>query len=109
VPHSGITIDEENLMNKLMAAVVASTFAFASMSTIAADTTKKDELTVEQRAEMRARADQMKMQRGNTPVQEPVKDKVERKAHKAKHSAVHFTHKTKKTAKREARKARGQA
>lgn len=104
----GITIDEENLMNKLMAALVASTFAFASMSTIAADTTKKDELTVEQRAEMRARADQMK-QRGNTPVQEPVKDKVERKAHKAKHSAVHLTHKTKKAAKREARKARGHA
>ncbi|HEY0336279.1 MAG TPA: hypothetical protein VGC70_02985 [Burkholderiales bacterium] len=93
-------------MNKLIAAVVVSTFALASASTFAADSTKKDELTVEQRSELRARADQMKVQRDSTPVQ---KDKVERKAHSAKHSALHHTHKAKKMAKRDARKIRRHA
>jgi hypothetical protein len=96
-------------MNKLIAAVVVSTFAFASASTFAADVTKKDELTVEQRSELRGRADQMKAQRDSTPVQAPVTNKVERKAHKAKHSAVDHAHKAKKTAKRDARKVRRQA
>jgi hypothetical protein len=94
-------------MNKLFAATAASVFAFVSISTFAADAVKKDELTVEQRADMRARADQMKTQRNITPVQERVQEKVQKKAHNAKHSAVHHGKKENKTAKREHRKARG--
>ena len=93
-------------MNKVIAAVVVSTFAFASAATFAAASTKKDELTVEQRSEMRARAEQMKVQRDSTPMQ---KDKVERKGHKAKHSALHHSHSAKKIAKRDARKIRHHA
>jgi hypothetical protein len=96
-------------MNKLFTAAAASVFAFVSMSTFAADAVKKDELTVEQRTDMRARADQMKTQRNATPVQEPVKDKVEKKANKAKTSAVRHGKKANTTAKRELRKARGNA
>jgi peroxiredoxin family protein len=96
-------------MNKLFAAAAASVFVFVSMSTFAADAIKKDELTVGQRADMRARADQMKIQRNMTPVQQPVKENVEKKANKAKHSAVRQGKKANNTAKRELRKARGNA
>jgi len=93
-------------MNKIIAALVASTFALVSLTTVAADAVKKDDLTAEQRAEMRARADQMKTQRENAPSESVVKSKVEKKAHKAKQSAVHHGQKAKKTAKRDMRKAR---
>ncbi|MGZ5175442.1 MAG: hypothetical protein ACXWIS_14900 [Burkholderiales bacterium] len=96
-------------MNKLFAAAAASVFAFVSISTLAADAIKKDELTMAQRADMRARADQMKIQRNTTPVQQPVKEKVEKKANKSKHSAVRHGKKANNTAKRELRKARGNA
>lgn len=46
-------------MNKLLAAIVASAFAFGAVSAYAADAVKKDELTSEQRADMRNRADQL--------------------------------------------------
>jgi Ni/Co efflux regulator RcnB len=46
-------------MNKLLAAIVASAFAFGAVSSYAADAVKKDELTSEQRADMRNRADQL--------------------------------------------------
>ena len=46
-------------MNKLLAAIVASTFALGAVSTYAAEAAKKDELTQEQRADMRNRADQL--------------------------------------------------
>jgi hypothetical protein len=101
--------DEERSMIKLFTAAAASVFAFVSISTFAADAVKKDELTVEQRTDMRARADQMKTQRNATPVQEPVKDKVEKKTDKAKTSAVRHGKKTNKTAKRELGKAHGSA
>lgn len=92
-------------MNKMIAAAVASVFAFAATSTLAADAARKDELTIEQRAEMRERAAQMKTHREQAPVQ----DKVEKKAQKAKTSAVDHSRKVKGTAKRDARKVRPQA
>jgi Ni/Co efflux regulator RcnB len=46
-------------MNKLLAVIVASTFALGTVSGYAAEAAKKDELTAEQRADMRNRADQL--------------------------------------------------
>jgi isopentenyl diphosphate isomerase/L-lactate dehydrogenase-like FMN-dependent dehydrogenase len=46
-------------MNKLLAAIVASTFAFGTVSAFAAERAKPEELTQEQRADMRTRADQL--------------------------------------------------
>ena len=46
-------------MHKLLAAIVVSTFALGSVSGFAADAVKKEELTQEQRSEMRNRADQL--------------------------------------------------
>ena len=50
-------------MKKSIAAVVASAFALAAVSTYAADAAKKDELTVEQRAELRERVAKLKAER----------------------------------------------
>ena len=47
-------------MGKLLAVIAVSTFALASVSGIAADTAKKEDLTKEQRTEMRNRAEQLK-------------------------------------------------
>ena len=46
-------------MRKLLAAVVASAFVFGSLSGYAAEPAKKEELTKEQRADMRSRADKL--------------------------------------------------
>ena len=46
-------------MNKLLAVVVASTFALASVSGFAAGTVKLEDLTKEQRIDMRNRADNL--------------------------------------------------
>ena len=46
-------------MKKLLAAIVASTFAFGTVSALAAERAKPEELTQAQRADMRARADQL--------------------------------------------------
>ena len=46
-------------MNKLLAVVVASTFALASVSGFAAGTMKLEDLTKEQRIDMRNRADNL--------------------------------------------------
>ena len=78
-------------MYKVIAAVIVSAFAFGSTATFAQTAGKSEELTVEQRAEMRERAARLKAQ-GPQP---PVQDKVEKKAEKAKSSAVHDTHKAK--------------
>ena len=54
-------------MNKILAAVIASTFALGTLgaaSSFAADTTKKkEELTAEQKTEIRDRVDRMKADR----------------------------------------------
>ena len=46
-------------MSKLIVAIVASAFAFGSAAGFAAETAKKEELTKEQRAEMRSRAESL--------------------------------------------------
>lgn len=56
-------------MNKLLAAIVASTFALGSGSGFAADAAKKEELTKEQRTEMRNRADKLIAERAAHPNQ----------------------------------------
>ena len=54
-------------MNKLLAAIVASTFVLGSVSSFAADAVKKkEELTTEQKSEIRERADRMKADRAKT-------------------------------------------
>ena len=55
-------------MNKLLAAVVATTFALGSASSFAADTAKKTELTQNERTEMRNRADKLAAERTATAV-----------------------------------------
>ena len=70
-------------MNKLLAAIVATTFALGSAAGIAADTTaKKEELTKEERADMRARAEKLTAQRAQAPA--PATH-VAKKHHPAKH------------------------
>ena len=54
-------------MNKLLAIIVASTFALSSASGFAADTATKQELTKEERMEMRARADKLTSERAANP------------------------------------------
>ena len=58
-------------MNKMLATVIASTFVFAAGAGIAADATKKEELTAEQRVEMRARAERLSKERAQATA--PVK------------------------------------
>jgi hypothetical protein len=89
-------------MKRLIAAVIASAFAFGTVSTFAADAAKKDELTVEQRAEMRDRAARMKEQGQQTTA--PAQDKVQKKSVKQKHSAKHSTKHVKKAAKHSGKK-----
>jgi hypothetical protein len=61
-------------MNKLMVAFVASAFVFGAASGHAADTAKKEELTKEQRTDMRNRADKLTQERAQAPT--PVKTEV---------------------------------
>ena len=94
-------------MKRFIAAAVLSAFAFGTVSTYAADAAQKDELTVEQRADMRARATRMKEQGQQT--QAPVQEKVQKKIHKVKkHSAAKAKH-AKKVVKRSATKAQPHA
>ena len=71
-------------MNKLLAALVVSTFALGTVSAYAADAVKKEELTSAQRADMRTRADQLTRARANgtehvsaKTTQAPVSKKVQ--------------------------------
>jgi hypothetical protein len=60
-------------MNKLLLAVVASAFAFGSASGFAADAVKKkEELTAEQKTEIRERVERLKTERAKaTPAVTP--------------------------------------
>jgi Ni/Co efflux regulator RcnB len=91
-------------MNKLLIAVVASTFAFGSVAGYAADTTKKEELTKEQRTDMRSRADKLTQDR--TQAGTPVKTDVKATAPAAKTPVVK---KTKKTSHRTVKKVQPKA
>ena len=79
-------------MNKVLAAIVASTFALGSVSGFAADAVKRDELTQDQRSDMRTRADQLT--RARVSGTEPVKA-----AAQPAPAAKKTGHSTKKTAK----------
>jgi outer membrane murein-binding lipoprotein Lpp len=86
-------------MNKLLAAVVASAFAFGSVSGFAADAVKKDELTQEQRIDMRNRADQLTKERaaGSTQVKAATQPASKAKIHHAKKAKKVSRHDVKKT------------
>ena len=68
-------------MNQLLAVVVASVLAFGSAAGYAADTTakKKDELTKEERADLRARAETLKSARAQGLPEHHVIDQTEAK------------------------------
>lgn len=57
-------------MHKLLATIVASTFVLGSAVSFAADTAKKEDLTQDQRLEMRSRAERLTQERaqGSTQV-----------------------------------------
>ena len=87
-------------MNKLLAAVVASTFALGSVTGFAADAVKKEELTKEQRTEMRNRADKLTQERGHAPAQVKTATPKTKKLHAKK---------AKKVSRHDVKKARPQA
>ena len=83
-------------MNKLIAAAVATAFALGTVSTFAADAAKKDELTTQERAEMRDRAERMKTERA-TGAQQAQKTvhKTTQKKHKKARKAKRVSRSTK--------------
>ena len=81
-------------MNKLLAAIVASTFALGTVSGFAADAAKRDELTQEQRVDMRNRADQLTRARATGTEQVSV-----RTQHAPAAKKIHHTGKAKKVSK----------
>ena len=78
-------------MNKLLAAIVVSTFALGSVSGFAADAAKGDELTKEQRMDMRDRADKLTTERAapSRHVISKVKHAPKAKMHHAKKASRH--------------------
>jgi hypothetical protein len=52
-------------MKKLFAAIVASTFALSGVAALAAERAKREDLTQDQRADMRTRADQLSRARAS--------------------------------------------
>ena len=88
-------------MSRLLALIVASTFVFGSAAGFAADTApkKKEDLTKEERAEMRSRADKLIAQRATQPAAQA--KAVEKAPAKAKKQ----THKQHKNAPHEAKPA----
>jgi hypothetical protein len=85
INHRGVT------MNKLLAAIVVSTFALGSVSGFAADAAKGDELTKEQRMDMRDRADKLTAERAapSRHVISKVKHAPKAKMHHAKKASRH--------------------
>ena len=85
-------------MNKLLTIIVASTFALSCASGFAADSPKKEELTKDQRTEMRARADRLATERATTgnQVKAEVKTgpKVKKHAKKTEKVSKHTVRKT---------------
>ena len=92
-------------MNKLLAAIVLSTFAFGSASGFAADTAfkKKEELTREERMDMRDRAERLAAERAAHGSMQRASVTKTPKAHK------HYTHRTKKGTKPAVKKAEPKA
>jgi hypothetical protein len=86
-------------MNKLLAAIVMSTFALGSATGFAADAAKRDELTQEQRADMRNRAEKLTAERAAAATNVKVGAKHSLKAKK------HHTRKAHKASRHDTRKA----
>ncbi len=86
-------------MNKVIAAIIASAFALSSVSGFAADAAKRDELTKDQRTEIRNRADRLTTERAAAPTQSQSQAAPAPKAKK-----THFK-KEKKTPRHVAKKA----
>jgi hypothetical protein len=84
-------------MNRLLAAIVASTMVLGSASGFAAEAAKKEELTQEQRMDMRNRADQLVKERaaGTSQVKTNAQPSPKAKAHNSKKSTSR--HNAKKT------------
>jgi hypothetical protein len=90
-------------MYKLLAAIVVSTFALSCASGFAADTAKRDELTQEQRMDMRDRADKLTAERA--AASKPATSKV-RHASTAK---KYHSRKTKRVSRHDVKKAHPQS
>lgn len=90
-------------MKKILAAIVASTFALSCASGFAADTVKKEELTKEQRTDMRNRADKLTAERAAAPTQANTATKPAPKAKKQ------HVKKTDKVSRRSAKKTQPKA
>jgi hypothetical protein len=72
-------------MNKLVAVIVASTFALGSAAGFAADTAKKEELTKEEKGDMRARAEKLTAARAQgVPEHHVADDQTKAKKHHTK-------------------------
>ena len=75
-------------MQKLLAAFVVATFALGSVQAFAADAAKREDLTQDQRADMRTRADQLARARASgtekTNVNEQPAPVVKKMQHKSK-------------------------
>jgi hypothetical protein len=77
-------------MYKLLATIVASTFALSCASGFAADTVKRDELTQEQRMDMRNRAEKLTAERA--AASKPATSKVKHSSTAKKHHAKKVKH-----------------
>ncbi len=86
-------------MNKFLAAIVISTFVLGSASGFAADAAKTDELTKEQRMDMRDRADKLTAERAA-----PSKHATSKVKHTSK-AKRHHAKKSRKASRRDARNA----
>jgi hypothetical protein len=91
------------IMNKLLAAIVASAFVFGSVSGFAADAAKKEELTKEQRVDMRNRADKLTQERAQAPTQ------VKTDAVQTPKAKAHHAKKAKNVSRHDATKVRPKA
>jgi hypothetical protein len=83
-------------MRKLLSAVVASTLAFGSIAGFAADAVKKEELTQEQRTEMRNRADRLVKERAQAPAKAQATHAPKAKAQHVKKTGKVSHHNVKK-------------
>lgn len=86
-------------MKKLLAAIVISTLALVSVTGFAADSAKRDELTQDQRADMRNRAEKLTAERaaGASHVKADTKHAPKAKKHHAGKTHKASGHHAKKT------------
>ena len=75
-------------MTKLVVPFIAAVLTMGSLATFAVGTASADELTPQERAEMRARADRLREERANAPRQEVRETTV---THHTRHTVVRHT------------------